>query len=53
MELFIKQARGEEPIIKVPPTAEEITAKIWSEYDKDGNGTLDKSECRNYVRNLL
>jgi len=53
MELFIKQARGEEPITKVPPTAEEITAKIWSEYDKDGNGTLSKSECRNYVKDLL
>jgi Ca2+-binding EF-hand superfamily protein len=34
-------------------TPEEITAQIWAEYDKDGNGTLSKAECRNYVNELL
>jgi calmodulin len=37
----------------VPPTAEEIRAMIWSKYDKDGNGTLSKAECRTFVKDLL
>ena len=38
-------ARGQEVIPK-KLTPEEITAKIWAEYDKDGNGNLSKGECR-------
>jgi Ca2+-binding EF-hand superfamily protein len=34
-------------------TPEEIREKIWSEYDKDGNGTLSKAECRKFVTDLL
>ena len=52
MEHYIKQARGEVPITP-RPTPEEITAQIWAKYDKDGNGTLSKAECRNYVLDLM
>ena len=45
-------ARGQEVVPK-KLTPEEITAQIWSEYDKDGNGTLSKGECRGYVKDLL
>ena len=44
--------RGQEALPK-KLTPEEITAQIWAEYDRDGNGTLSKVECRKYVRNLL
>lgn len=26
---------------------------IWQTYDKDGNGSLDKDETRNFVKNIL
>ena len=45
-------ARGQEAIPK-KLTPEEITAQIWAEYDKDGNGNLSKAECKNYVKDLL
>ncbi len=27
--------------------------QIWAKYDKDGNGTLSKAECRKYVKDIL
>ncbi len=27
--------------------------QIWAKYDKDGNGTLSKAECRFYVQDML
>jgi Ca2+-binding EF-hand superfamily protein len=30
-----------------------MTAQIWAQYDKDGSGTLNKAECRNFVKDLL
>ncbi len=32
---------------------EEIRAQIWAKYDRDGNGTLSKGECRTFVKDLL
>ena len=36
---------------------EEVISKcvedIWSEYDKDGNGHLDKEEAKSFVRKTL
>ena len=46
--------QGEEPLPpKKPRTPEEITAAIWAEYDKDGSGALNRTECKKFVRDLL
>ena len=44
MEIVLKQAKGEIPL---------TVDQIWAKYDKDGNGTLSKAECRNYVQDML
>ena len=53
MEHIIKQARGEEAIPKITPTPEEITAQIWAQFDKDGTGALNKTECKTFIKDLL
>jgi Ca2+-binding EF-hand superfamily protein len=53
VEAHEPEAAIEDEVEPAPPTPEEIRAQIWAKYDRDGNGTLSKAECRVFVKDLL
>jgi hypothetical protein len=60
----VEEAKEEAPVEALPEAPEESPApaklsveeqvdQIWGNYDKDGSGTLNKSETRVFIKDLL
>ena len=43
----------EEGSAPAKPSVEELVNQIWGDFDKDGSGSLSKSETRAFVKDLL
>ena len=64
VEALPEEAKEEAPVEALPEAPEESPApaklsveeqvdQIWGNYDKDGSGTLNKSETRVFIKDLL